>query len=230
VLVRALPLLTGLLPIIAIHVSLVVAIDARVIPACIPYLDGCASISATGRYEPASFVFKPAMTIESVILVCYWLCNIAWLRALSRRAGPGGPVGTGMAVTGTVGAIALIVYVTFLGTQAPIYEFMRRIGIYFYFAGSDIALILLARHTILASRSPGLGALEPLGRTQMALALAPFALGVLNLVLKATLADPDQVENVIEWFVALLMHLGFLLTYLAWRNTGFRSCWDVRIG
>ena len=60
-LIRLLPLVTGLLPILAIHISLLVAINAGVIPACFPYIEGCTSISATGRYEPASFIFKPAM-------------------------------------------------------------------------------------------------------------------------------------------------------------------------
>ena len=60
-LVRILPLVTGFLPIIGIHVSLVVSMTLGPIEPCFPYIDGCASISATGRYEPASFIFKPAM-------------------------------------------------------------------------------------------------------------------------------------------------------------------------
>ena len=226
---RWLPLLTGLLPIVAIHLSLLVAIDARVIPPCFPYLDGCASISATGRYEPASFVFKPAMMSEWAIMVCYWLLNVAWLRALAGRAEKTGPVGTAMAAIGTTGAIALILYITFLGTQAPFYEFMRRIGIYFYFGGTVIAQILLARHTLWWSRALGLRRLRLIGRSQMVLALVPFALGALNFVLKSTLADSDPAENVIEWFVALLMHVCFLLSYAAWRDTGFGGRWVVAI-
>ena len=85
-LIRLLPLVTGLLPIIAIHVSLLVAISAGSIPTCVPYIEGCTSISAAGRYEPASFIFKPAMLSQWVIMVFYWLFNTAWLRALARDA------------------------------------------------------------------------------------------------------------------------------------------------
>ncbi|MDH5346001.1 MAG: hypothetical protein OEW59_09575, partial [Gammaproteobacteria bacterium] len=118
---------------------------------------------------------------------------------------------------------------TFLGTQAPFYEFMRRIGIYFYFGCSVVAQIMLARHTISLSRRLRLGSVLTVGRIQMAIALVPFVLGVLNLVLKNTLTNPDPAENVIEWIFALLMHCYFLLTYVAWRNTGFGGHWDVRI-
>ena len=50
-LLRLLPLVTGLLPIVAIHVSLLLAINAGAIPSCFPYLEGCASISATGHAQ-----------------------------------------------------------------------------------------------------------------------------------------------------------------------------------
>ncbi len=66
---RFLPLVAGLLPIVAIHASLLLAINAGAIPACIPYLEGCASISATGRYEPAVFLFKPAMIANAVLMI-----------------------------------------------------------------------------------------------------------------------------------------------------------------
>jgi hypothetical protein len=226
-LVRILPLVTGLLPIVAIHVSLVVAINAGAIPACFPYIDGCASISATGRYEPASFIFKPAMMSEWTILIIYWLFNVAWLRSLSRQAGADEKSGTSIAVFGVIGALALILYTTFLGTQAPFYEIMRRFGIYFYFGCSVVAQIILARQTITLSTSLGLEKLKRLGNAQFVLSVLPFALGALNLVLKSTLEDPDPVENIIEWIFALLMHVYFILTYFTWRETGFNGRFTI---
>ena len=220
-LIRLLPLVTGLLPILAIHVSLVVAIGAGAIPSCFPYIEGCTSISATGRYEPASFIFKPAMMSSWAVLVLYWLFNLAWLRSLERATGGSERPGVPMAVLGCMGAVALILYTTFLGTQAPFYEFMRRVGIYFYFGCSVIAQILLARATLGFAKRAGMGSVARIGRLQMSLALVPFVLGALNLILKSTLADPDPVENVIEWIFALLMHVFFLLTYVTWRDTGF---------
>jgi hypothetical protein len=226
VILRFLPLITGGMPIIAIHVSLVLAINAAAIPSCFPYLDGCASISATGRYEPASFVFKPAMMTEWVLLVFYWLFNMQWIRQLSRSAGT--PVtATTMAVIGCSGALALILYVTFLGTQAPFYEFMRRFGVYLYFLFTVVAQIILARHTIRLAAQASWTRVATLGKVQLGLALVPFALGALNLVLKATLDDSDPAENIIEWIFALLMQIYFLLSYWNWRETGFAAEWRI---
>ena len=226
-LIRLLPLITGLLPIIAIHGSLIVAINAGVILACNPYLDGCTSISATGRYEPASFIFKPAMLSEWVIMVAYWLFNVAWLRSLADDSHH--TIGRWMALCGIAGALALVLYVTFLGTQAPFYEFMRRLGVYFYFLFSIIAQILLARHTLVLAKRRQLPTVQRIAGWQMWLALIPFALGALNLILKVSLENPDPSENVIEWVFALLMHVYFLLTWFNWRATGFDGRFTVRM-
>lgn len=221
---RFLPLITGLLPIVAIHVTLMLAIDAGKIPACIPYLEGCASISATGRYEPAVFLFKPAMTAEAVLIILYWLLNVAWIKELSGSAGkPLGTVTTIISTLGVCGALALIVYVTFLGTQAPFYEFMRRFGIYFYFLFTVLAQILLARQSLTLGAHINVSRVVKISRAQLWLATTPFVLGGLNLVLKSTLEDADPAENIIEWISALLMQVYFLLTYFAWAETRFTA-------
>lgn len=55
----------------------------------------------------------------------------------------------------------------------------------------------------------------------------PFALGILNMILKAVLENADRAENVIEWNVALVMQGYFVVLYSAWRSTGFSA--DVRV-
>lgn len=225
---RFVPLVTGFLPIVAIHASLFLAVNAGVIPACMPYVDGCASISATGRYEPAVFLFKPSMTAEAVLMVFYWILNATWIRSLASSTGTkSGSAPAVMATLGVAGALALIVYVTFLGTQAPFYEFMRRFGIYLYFLFTVVAQLMLAVQTIRLGKTSGLASVLTISRVQLWLALAPFALGVLNLGLKSTLDDADSAENVIEWIAALLMHFYFVLTFFTWRETGFAADWSV---
>ena len=225
---RFIPLLTGWLPIIAIHTSLLVAIGSGSIVGCIPYLEGCTSISATGRYEPASFIFKPAMTAEAVIMVFYWSFNVAWIRRLAGNEVDGDRTGKWMLWLGIGGALALILYITFLGTQGPFYEFMRRFGIYLYFLFSVLAQIILARHTIRFAALQDLPDIARIGRMQMFLALIPFAIGALNLILKATLEDADAAENIIEWVFSLLMHVFFLLSYYSWKKTGFGAAWILK--
>ena len=48
----------------------------------------------------------------------------------------------------------------------------------------------------------------------------PFLLGLLNLLQKVLLDEPDKLENSIEWTAALLMQVWFVLLYFAWRKSG----------
>lgn len=56
--VRLLPLIAGLAPIIGANLALAIGVAYETIPACFPYVDGCVSISATGRQPPGNFVFR----------------------------------------------------------------------------------------------------------------------------------------------------------------------------
>lgn len=226
-LLRLLPLITGFAPIFAVHVSYLIAIRASILPACMPYIEGCTSISATGRYPPASYLFKSVMMAEAILMALYWLFSVAWLRSLSRTAGRSENVGSSVAVFGVAGAFFLIVYVTFLGTQGPVYDFMRRFGVYLYFLFTVVAQLILVARIMSVSPVLRIRGVVAITKIQLAVALIPFALGILNLVLKAVLDDADASENIIEWIFALLMHAYFLLSYFAWRATGFDASFSV---
>lgn len=218
---RLLPLVTGLLPLIAVFTSYAIAIHSVGLPSCNPFLDGCTSVSATGRHPPASFLFRAAMLPQSVLLAAYWLANLAWYRALRQHFGQEPRAGAAIGWFGVTGALFLVPYVTFLGTEEAFYEFMRRYGIYMYFLLNVIAQILLATRALPLVRELSLPRVLLVTRIQLALAWTPFALGALNLALKAVLEDADAAENRIEWIFALLMQAYFLLTFVAWHDTDF---------
>lgn len=226
-LIRLIPLVTGLLPVVAIHLSFLIATAAERIPSCLPYVDGCTSISATGRYPPASYLFKPAMLASAVALLLFWLCSVAWLRALDAAAGRPVRGARHIAVMGGIGSLALVLYVTFLGTQEPFYEFMRRFGIYLFFLFTILAQLALALRMVAHAREVADRPLLGTGRVQLALAAVPFVLGALNLLLKAVLADADRAENVIEWIVVVQMQAYFVAAYVAWRQTDFGASFRV---
>lgn len=225
--VRLLPLLTGFAPIFAAHVAYFIGVRAGVLVACNPYVDGCTSISATGRYPPGSFLFKGIMMPESILMAAYWLFSVAWLRALERSAGRDRASGILIAVFGLTGALFLIVYLTFLGSQGPFYDFMRRFGVYFYFAFTVVAQLILASKVLSVSSALHIPKVVRITKYQLGLALVPFAIGILNLVLKNVLEDATSPERIIEWIFALLMHCYFLLSYFSWRQTGFDASFTV---
>jgi len=227
-LLRFLPLLTGLLPVVAVHASYAISIAAGRVPGCLPYVDGCTSISATGRYPPASYLFKALMLPEAVLLALYWLYAVAWLRVLDEASGNRGRPAVHVAVLGLSGAAALIVYVTFLGTQEAFYEFMRRFGIYLFFLSTVLAQVALSLRSRDYARAVADPVLSRIMNAQLAITTVPFLTGVLNLVLKGVLEDADRAENVIEWVVVLFMQAWFVLAWLAWRRTGFSAAFALK--
>ena len=222
---RLLPLLAGLLPFTAMCGAFLIGLAAGTLPACNPFLDGCVSISATGRKPPGSFLFKAIMLPYSLVLVFFWYYAALWLRAVDTE--PRRATVLSILISGFVGAVAVAVYVTFLGTKEPVYEFMRRTGIYFGFVGTGLGQLFLSAATLrIANRRPRLS-LTPLARTLVGLSVSLFGLGVLNLVMKSILEDPDPTENRIEWLAALGLQMHFILTYLAWRRTKFSASVSV---
>jgi len=218
-LIRWLPFFIALVPLVGVHIAYLIAVDYGYLQPCIPYLEGCTSISATGRYPPASFLFKAIQMAMAVALPVFWYFSVKWLRALDPDWH--GHAVWSIFVSGAVGAISLIVYVTFLGTQEPFYEFMRRFGIYFYFLGTVLAQLFLA--VSLRGICKGLGdlALRRMAAAMLVLCLMPFVLGLLNLAQKAVLPDgtADSLENSIEWVASLMMQVYFVVVFFAWRRT-----------
>ena len=219
-LIRWLPLFIGLVPLIGVHTAYLIAVDYGYLQPCIPYLDGCTSISGTGRYPPASFLFKAVQMAMAVALPVFWYFSVKWLKALDPRWHSHAVWST--FVSGAVGALALIVYVTFLGTKEPFYEFMRRFGIYIYFLATVLAQLFLATSLREICKNLHDRALSRMAATMLVLCLMPFALGILNLVQKSVLPyeTADALENSIEWVASLMMQGYFVVVFFAWRRTG----------
>ena len=201
---EGLALVIALLPVLAINAAYVLGAAREQIPQCLPYLDGCTSISSTGRHVPGAFVFKPAMPLQAALLLVLWRVTVRRLRAqLSPRAPR---LTRAVLVCGAISSAALVVYTLTLGSQLALYEFMRRGGIYLYFLG----LVLTQLFATLAIRRSG-KAPTTLVRAMLTVVALPFALGLVNLVTKPFLADPDPLENAVEWCAALVMQAWFVL-------------------
>lgn len=205
--IRFLPLFVGIVPVIGVAAAYLLNVRAGILPSCMPLLDGCTSISATGRYLPGSMPFRAVLLPQAASLVVLWWICVEWLKQVA----PASRARHVVLTSGVVGAVALIVYITFLGTKQPFYEFMRYFGIYFYFFGTAIAQIVL---TVAMPHSR-------LRTTMLWLIVTPFVLGLMNWAQKLLLSDSDIFENQIEWISALLMQVWFVLLYVAWRKSGF---------
>lgn len=216
---RWLPFIAGVLPLIAMFGAFALGVAYEVLPNCNPLIDGCCSISATGRQPPGSYLFRAIMLPQGLLLGFVWYLSVLWLRKLEPR--PTTATCLIILVAGVINVVALIVYVTFLSTTEPIYEFMRRTGIYFGFLGMAVAQLTIAI-ALLRTR------IRPLAQAMLSISLVVVALGILNLALKSVLADPDPAENRIEWIATILMQAWYFLLFVAWRRTG--ADFSVRVG
>lgn len=223
-LLRGLPLYTGIAPVIGVTLAYWLGVSNEILPGCIPFIDGCTSISATGRYLPGSLLFRAIMMPQAVILAVLWYLSARWLDALSSVERSNRT----LLIFGLGGAVALVLYVTFLGTKQPFYELMRRFGIYFYFLGTAVAQLTLAVSLLKIAAQRADAALRRHAVVMLWLCGLPFALGVLLSFLKTILDNPDMAENRIEWIAAALMQAYFVVLYFAWRCT--RIAVTVRAG
>jgi len=206
-LVRALPLIACLLPLVGINIAYWIGAENNVLPSCIPYLDGCTSISSTGRFPPGDRLFRAMLLPQSAVLALTWYFAVLWLKSVKpdSRAGPA------ILFSGVTGAVALILYVSYLASNDPFYEVMRSYGVYFYFVGTALAQLILS---VALDKST-------LQRAMVWVTVTPFMFGLVNFGQKALLGSLNSNENRIEWIASLLMQVWFVLLWLAWRKSRF---------
>jgi len=219
-------LLAGLLPIIAAHaayllnVSVGSGIEAQFV--CMPYFDGCVSISRAVRSGPGLLLFRSLMLPTVIFLLMSWEAVRKWLLTLDACSPRRAWVITGL---GAVGALFLVLYVTALGTEGEWYRWQRRYGVILYFGGTALAQLLLVWVLWPARRRLADGELLRPIAVLTALVSVQWSLGVFSSLKRLIFDDPvliDRIENVIEWWYALPMATGFMVIAWLFGRSGFR--------
>ena len=198
-------LVLGILPIVAINASYLIAAWEGAVPWCVPYWDSCTSISATGREGFAFFFFKATMIPVALLAIWYWILAREKLANFGYR-------GAAIPVLGIIAAVALLCYTMALGAIGDSFQLTRRIGIIFYFSFTYLSQLLLIyqfRKLVIPDKT---------SLWQLLMCLIILALGILTLVLDGLLDNYDDYEDGFEWVLALLLHCNFLLGYWSWRN------------
>lgn len=205
---------------IGVHVTYLLSASLQYVDWCIPYLDGCSSISEAGRREPANFVFRATVIPAAVFMMVYWKLVQAWLQSMHDDKPGYAPV---IFYLGLIAAVFLIVYAVFLGSEGKIYQLMRRYGITFFFAFTYLAQLLLTARIYRFMQRPGNRIPGTLYRIKLGLCLMQMVLGLISIPVNA--ADEvlkHPLRNILEWNFALLMNGYFLFTVWTWRATGFQ--------
>ena len=141
-----LALLAGLLPMVAALAAMAVSVQQGLVPACNPFVEGCVSVSRAARHGLPNLIFQVLMVPGATLQALVWLLAARWLQPDQGRAERGVRL---LAPLGVMAAVALVVYATFLGTEGPVYRWLRQYGTVVYFGFTCLCLLLLGR-TVLA--------------------------------------------------------------------------------
>ncbi|MEM7366457.1 MAG: hypothetical protein AAF525_20785 [Pseudomonadota bacterium] len=203
---RQLLLLTGLLPIITIHLCYLVAASEGHVPWCFPYIDSCTSISATGRHGISFWLFKITMLPYAACLMIWWWRS----HQLLIRYGTHDAT---IHIIGLIGGVFLILYVLALGAVGDYFQLTRRVGIIVYFSLTYLALLLFTRQWLRCVPA------SPWSSLPMYLLTLVLAIGLLTVVLDITYSNYDAIEDAFEWVEPLLIHLTLIAQALQLPDT-----------
>lgn len=214
----AIALGAGLVPLVGVNIAYVLAAGDGQVPSCLVYLEGCTSVSATGREPPASFFFRGAMLPASVLMLVYWWLARHWLalhgdRSMRARA---------LFWMGLGASAFLVVYTNVLGVIGEWYAIYRRIGVVMYFSLTFFAQLLFTSRIEHLARAGALSLPGWIVACKLGLCALMLVLGLLSIPATTLLADSTTAERILEWDFSLLLVLYFPLTAFAWRADGFR--------
>lgn len=199
-----------LVPCSVIAACFLVSTSLEQIPVCFPFFTGCTSISAAARQDPSIHLFRMTMLPLTPILAGFWIMTRVWLFRLDPNIKS---VNT-LTILGVTGAVFLVLYVVFLGTDGRVYGWLRRFGTTIYFGGTGLAQLLLAARLHELNRH---SALFP-KRHIMLFLLICVSMLIMGLVYipAAHAFHAVNTENIIEWNFAFLLHINFALVSLLW--------------
>ncbi len=201
-----LPLAIALLFGVAAHVALWLSIRDGWIEGCVPYLEGCTSISRAARHGLGNHVFRLMVLPCAALLGLHWWLSARWL---GRGRGA-------VAWLGAAAALALAVYATFLGTDGEAYRFLRRYGVVCFFGFGYLAQLGFLRGLRVDAHR---GA--RLSTALVTVSVLMLLLGLANVVAGAVVVDEDfkdRIENVLEWHLGWLLAAWYLLHAWLWRR------------
>jgi hypothetical protein len=213
---RNLAIIITVLPLLACNGAFLLSAYQGLIPWCVPYLDGCSSISRAARSGNAIYFFRMSMTVYCVLLIWFWMYTKNWLDLLH---GHSTRIARLILWLGIVGMFSLIVYIEFLGTTGEVNRFMRRTGIMIYFTLTPLSqLLLLNQHYKILHTNPEAPLSKKTLQFQLVVLILMLIIAVISVLQEATQTKSDASENIVEWNFSLLMTLYYAGMFFIWKD------------
>jgi hypothetical protein len=212
---QALPLWAAVVPLVTINVCYVLGVSLDHLPACIPYLSGCTSVSSTGRIAPESLLSKAGLLSSAVVFVLLWLRCATFLQLGGQTSGRV----NALRVLGFLAALFLALYSVTLGLREEEYRILRRIGIDGFALSSLFAQILF----IVLYRPMRIDTTRKLTRWLIAFCIALPLLGIAAEVAKWVGAPRRAANNTVAWNAFVVISAYYAVLGRIWWHHGFAS-------
>jgi hypothetical protein len=213
---RILAILVVILPLLASNGAFLLSAYESYVPWCMPYIDGCTTISQAGRSGDTIFFYRALVFPYSVLLILFWVYSKEWIELLQGYSTNAAQV---ILWLGVAGSVALLVYIDFLGATGEINRLMRRIGAMLYFTLIPLAQsLMLYQHYKLKRNNPEVTIRPKILQYQLIIMMLMLTIGVTSLIFVLTGKSTSEIENIVEWNFSLLVNLYFAGTILIWKD------------
>jgi hypothetical protein len=209
--IKNLSLLIFFIPSITIIISYLLSLKLNLVPNCIPPLEGCTSISRTGRYFPVNIFFKSFLFITSILIFFYWYKNYIFFKKL-----PNHKLIIIAYFCGIISVLFLYLYLIFLG-ESSYYQFFRKIGIFIYLLFSIISEFILS--IIYYKNFNKIEFRIQFVKSKLFLSIFLTCLGIFLFPFMIMKIDNvAELRNIISWNYFFLIQINFLITFFIWKK------------
>ena len=205
---RVLALICFILPISTVIISYIASVQLNLVESCMPFFEGCTSISRAGRNFPVKIFFKPMMYLYAIFLFLYWYKFLEKLKNFEVKEKK-------FYLFAFFSVIFLILYITFLG-EGKFYNFFRRVGIYIYIFLIVISQFLISKKLYLIREKINKNFIIKFIKINYFLTLFLVLSGLILLpYLLIKIDNFPQIKNIISWNYFTLIQLYFLFSFFS---------------
>ena len=212
---RFLAILIVIVPLLASNGAFLLSAAAGSVPWCMPYIDGCSTISQAGRSGDTIFYYRALVFPYSLLLMLFWLYALNWLDQLVGQRTLAARITFWLGLAGSAG---LMVYIDYLGSAGEVNGLLRRSGAAAYFVLIPFAqaLLLYQHFRVLRIRRAVLG--RNVLNYQLVVVLLMLMIAIASIILVATGKDSYEIQNIVEWNFSLLINLYSAGMVFLWKD------------
>lgn len=203
-----LALAVAVLPFVTFNISYLIAVSQAHVPLCFTYLEGCTSVSSTGRQAPEMWFFKPGVLALALFLALHWHHSAELLSSQGVSAARA----RGLRTIALISVMALTIYAVTLGLPDEQFGTLRRIGTHGFAFSSWIIQIVF----VFLYRPFRIDATQRLFRWLTAAAFGLLLVGIASEVAKMSGLPRKPTNNIAAWNAFLLLSAYYLVLARIW--------------